>query len=467
MEGQYGIICTSDGRELSALGGGMKKAFLLLIASVLLLVLGCDFAQPKMDSPTIRLVSIALDYEETSYSPLSATLNDQRALNAQLAFLSSESGYEYEAKLFTQKGSADFAELSYIALREVDDENIEIDVIEFEGTAEAVNLEITTIDNAQTDTYSRAIYSSFPSSAVIVFEDKNGNEYSFSAEDIASLRNYIELKEALNFNEDTYLNPAIIIDGVPLPSFSPIDYLKELESILSELYSKAVSAYSDKVNSSDFEEGHYMYRYKKAGIFNLLKKELERLEDTAKECDITIFQYSGHGAPDIDFQYGGALSFNSGDNIYPYELKEMLSCIPGKKLVIIDSCYSGSYAIEDYETPDTFTEAVDTLFSISMSLDDSIWALCAARRDEVAYDGGEGCCGVFTGAIVKAMGAATAEGEYGTLKFLSPGLPSKNSLWVSDLLSEAKKRINRFRSLSLQYPTGDSIIDLRLFEGLK
>ncbi|MBR2719269.1 MAG: caspase family protein [Clostridia bacterium] len=58
---------------------------------------------------------------------------------------------------------------------------------------------------------------------------------------------------------------------------------------------------------------------------------------SAKEQDISLFYYSGHGGLD------GELVCVDGMSVKPAELREELDNVPGRKIVIIDACYSGQW----------------------------------------------------------------------------------------------------------------------------
>ena len=60
--------------------------------------------------------------------------------------------------------------------------------------------------------------------------------------------------------------------------------------------------------------------------------------------DISLFYFSGHGAP------GGELVGNDFQNISPTELRNALDAVPGRKVVIVDACYSGGMIAEDTGT---------------------------------------------------------------------------------------------------------------------
>ena len=421
------------------------------------------FAEPKLDKPTIRLISVAFNYDGIG-GELYATLNDQIGLNAELAFLAEKGGYEFESYLFTQKGKEVHEEVSALYLEEVDGE-IVFSSIEFNDDAKAVNLIVTETTSEGISTYEKGIYMEFPESAQLNFLLKDGYVYSFSMADIEDMESYYEAIDALNDGVFNYSNENITVNGIPYVFADIYDFFYVLDS-MTDMSEAAIEACREAINNDESIDSYYQYRYNSDGMVCMIENKILEIAEIAKDSDITIFQYSGHGSADIDPMYGGSLYFNRYDNLYPYMLNGMLSEVPGKKLVILDSCYSGAHTIGPFDTPDTFTEALDAALSVSIAADDGIWTLSAARYNEVAYDGGEGTCGVFTGALLKALGAEMEEDGL-TLSFIAPGLPSGNSIWVSELLDETRKEINRFKVLNMQYPMGDSILDLKLFDNLK
>ena len=66
---------------------------------------------------------------------------------------------------------------------------------------------------------------------------------------------------------------------------------------------------------------------------------------SATERDISLFYYSGHGEPD-----GSLVGKDGAELLSPVELKDVLDQIPGRKIVIVDACYSGRLISEDGET---------------------------------------------------------------------------------------------------------------------
>jgi hypothetical protein len=69
--------------------------------------------------------------------------------------------------------------------------------------------------------------------------------------------------------------------------------------------------------------------------------QLQALQSSASSHDLTIITYSGHGFED------GSLAFpdTSGyQTMTPKKLLDLVSPIPGRKLLVLDSCYSGAFA---------------------------------------------------------------------------------------------------------------------------
>lgn len=75
----------------------------------------------------------------------------------------------------------------------------------------------------------------------------------------------------------------------------------------------------------------------------------------ADEDDVSLFFYSGHGNSDkYDYVNSGALDLPGGESISLQELANVLNQIPGKVIIILDSCGSGAgvqapdpYSLED------------------------------------------------------------------------------------------------------------------------
>ena len=62
----------------------------------------------------------------------------------------------------------------------------------------------------------------------------------------------------------------------------------------------------------------------------------------AKSNDVSLFYYGGHG-----LQYSGALCGVDGSYVYPNQLRDALLKVPGKVIVILECCHSGSMVSAD------------------------------------------------------------------------------------------------------------------------
>ena len=81
----------------------------------------------------------------------------------------------------------------------------------------------------------------------------------------------------------------------------------------------------------------------------------------ARECDVSLFYYSGHGSNNGSLVGVGS----TGNYVTVSDLRILLDEIPGKKIVIIDACYSGNMIGKstDASGPAAFTSAFISGFS--------------------------------------------------------------------------------------------------------
>ena len=82
--------------------------------------------------------------------------------------------------------------------------------------------------------------------------------------------------------------------------------------------------------------------------------------------DVSVFYYSGHGVQDFGSDYHGALCGTEDTYIRVAELKAALDTIPGTKVVILDSCFSGQFigkGTAAQKAMDDFNSAVIAAFS--------------------------------------------------------------------------------------------------------
>lgn len=73
-------------------------------------------------------------------------------------------------------------------------------------------------------------------------------------------------------------------------------------------------------------------------------KEIDNVFCSVKEEDVTLLYYSGHGLILQGEEAQSALLGNDGDSILTAEdLHNVMDNIPGRKIIVIDSCFSGGF----------------------------------------------------------------------------------------------------------------------------
>ncbi|HKM06768.1 MAG TPA: caspase family protein [Sphaerochaeta sp.] len=83
-----------------------------------------------------------------------------------------------------------------------------------------------------------------------------------------------------------------------------------------------------------------------------IQSRLAEVKGLANENDLTIFTFSGHGEATTGRL---VLAYSDGQNfrLAPEELLTWMADIPGKKLVILDSCYSGMFVDKSASSTNT------------------------------------------------------------------------------------------------------------------
>ena len=84
----------------------------------------------------------------------------------------------------------------------------------------------------------------------------------------------------------------------------------------------------------------------------------------AKSNDVSLFYYGGHG-----LQYNGALCGVDGKFVYPTQLRDALLKVPGKVIVILECCHSGSM-ISDNSSEEESSDLSDFNKAIVNALSD-------------------------------------------------------------------------------------------------
>ena len=120
---------------------------------------------------------------------------------------------------------------------------------------------------------------------------------------------------------------------------------------------------------------------------------------SATENDVSLFYYSGHGQTD------GSLVGSDESTISPAQLKAALDQIPGRKVIVVDACYSGQLISEEDSLllknaspaesapdPASFTSAWMSVFSSRLrgafnTGSGSYFVMTAAQPDEESQEG--------------------------------------------------------------------------------
>ncbi len=215
------------------------------------------------------------------------------------------------------------------------------------------------------------------------------------------------------------------------------------------------------------------------------KHVLQQIKDlipVLSEKDLTIFSYSGHGIKGGSFVLASPIS--SGPDIFDTnkqlktktllsvtELLTALSELPGKQLLILDSCFCGSF-VEDnsssvslIEKSRFLDEAFSTYFS-SAEYKPSLFVLAATTEDNTSKEPKDiaHIHGYFTEALLDGLGW---DHESNTLFSSSPAM--KKEVLTTDSLYEYILENQKYPSkgtFSYQYQhptTSGGAYTLRLF----
>lgn len=125
----------------------------------------------------------------------------------------------------------------------------------------------------------------------------------------------------------------------------------------------------------------------------------------AKEEDISLFYYSGHGNA-----FDGALvGIDLTSCVTAAELRAALDYVPGRKIVIVDACYSGGLIRKSTGSSDPAALFVKAFTTKPLRLFSSIAAqqyfvIASSKSDEESWEASYG--GIFTDAFVKSRASA-------------------------------------------------------------
>ncbi len=144
-----------------------------------------------------------------------------------------------------------------------------------------------------------------------------------------------------------------------------------------------------------------------------IQSRLNTLKNTATEDDLTIFTYSGHGYEQTGIL---VLAYSGGTHqtLDPATLLSWMAAIPGKKLVILDSCFSGMFVEESPSSTNTVLHnSIAKFFETYHSSDTygkpDLFVLTASTHTD-SYEKNFGTStaphnhGIFTYALLEALG---------------------------------------------------------------
>ena len=215
---------------------------------------------------------------------------------------------------------------------------------------------------------------------------------------------------------------------------------------------------------------------------NNVLNQIEALIPVLTENDLTIFSYSGHGIE------GGSLVLASPDFSNPTiydsdkhlknevllsvtELLTALSKLPGKQLLILDSCYCGSF-VEDsgssvslIERIEFLDEAFSTYFS-SAQYNPSLFVLAATTVDNTSKEQSNTADnhGFFTKALLDGLGWDHVSNTlFGSSPAMKKGVLTTDSLYAY-ILEHQEFPLTGTNPKRYQHPTtSGGSYTLRLF----
>ena len=152
------------------------------------------------------------------------------------------------------------------------------------------------------------------------------------------------------YTGDTYCTAcgALVSEGEIIPATGEKDKIVNYRALLI-----GETGYSTRLNGPENDiacmnallsgiSNHFeVYTQQDASMDEIIDLVDIAFED-ATEDDVSLFYYSGHGVTNSGEHYSGALQTVDYRYITTFDLAEMLSGIPGKVIVILDSCGSGA-----------------------------------------------------------------------------------------------------------------------------
>ena len=220
-------------------------------------------------------------------------------------------------------------------------------------------------------------------------------------------------------------------------------------------------------------------RFSAAMASDLTADQIRRAVRTAfsgaKDQDVSLLYYSGHGGSEEGTGKGALLGVDSSALTFA-DLAEILSGVKGRVIVILDSCYSGAAiaakgASRGGNPLDAFLkDAVSSFSGYTLSPEgiskrsgelaaSKFIVLAAATEEEVAgetiLDGYR--CGIFTYSMLKGLGCVYPDGAY------TGAMPADDGdldVTLQEIYSYAYREANRIYSYQhvVYYGTGSEVL---------
>lgn len=134
----------------------------------------------------------------------------------------------------------------------------------------------------------------------------------------------------------------------------------------------------------------------------------------ADSNDVSLFYFSGHGINSYSSSLLGALCGTNDTYVTFAELRTWLDTVPGRKIVLLDSCHSGSHINKSAGSgfdPEKFNEAVIAAFSAktrdNLAADDYYVITSSSKTQRsvsFGYSGDNNYVGLFTYAVAMGSG---------------------------------------------------------------
>ena len=176
----------------------------------------------------------------------------------------------------------------------------------------------------------------------------------------------------------------------------------------------------------------------------------------ATENDVSLFYYAGHGSGSesyVDSTYSGALYCIDGKNLTSKELADALSKVPGRVIVILDSCFSGAMinrdAGGDLSDTETFNQGTEDELAAMEAFNQSMIDAFTAQdttlplSDDAVFDIGELATSKFvviTGASkMQTSGEISGQGLFTTAFVTGGGCTYGSSTYNGSMPADSNK----------------------------